>query len=256
LFVEVLGFARTLDLQNVVQAGTLLLLLLPLLVLIALAWPQRRADPRWALLATFVVLALINDTAQHLGAGVAANSHYEALAAAVALAMALCGTLPSRPAWLAGVPTRATELALLALLPVALCAFSAVGEASLGGSLRQAIYAPQAQGEWSELVADVRAAPGPVLCEELAACLWAGRPMGVDFFAYGQKLRRGADPTALARAIAERRIALLVLDRTPASALRQTRLPAPFPALIRANYHLVRSFDDGVGEWAPRPAAR
>jgi hypothetical protein len=256
LFIEIFCFARTLDLQNVAQAGILLLMLLPLLMVIGLALPSRRADPRWRVLLTFLVLALVNDTAQHLGAGVAGNSHYEALAAAVVLAVALCGTMPSRAASLAAVPTRAAELALLAGLPIAVCAMGDVGDVSLGGSLRQALAAPQVRGEWGELIGDVRATRGQVLCEELAACLWAGRPMGLDFFAYGQKLRRGADPRALAQAISGRRIALLVLDRNPASSLRQTRLPAPFPALIRANYHLIRSFDNGIGEWAPRPARR
>lgn len=245
VFVEVMGFARTVDPQNWIQGALLLILLAPLGGAAWWALGGARPDPRWRLLATYAVLALINGTLQHEGAGVAVNSHFEAMAVLVVLAMAALGT--RRP--MAG-PVPGWPLALIAL-PVLVCAAFEVGDATVPLSLETYRDAPRERQEWARLIGDVRAAPGPVLCEQLAPCFWAGRPFALDFFAYGQKLRTGEDPRPLMAQIMARRPALLVLDRPPGSPLRQTRLPAPFMAAIRANYHVVRQLDDGITEWAP-----
>jgi hypothetical protein len=77
--------------------------------------------------------------------------------------------------------------------------------------------------------------------------------MALDFFAYGQTLRTGADASPLRAFIARKSAALLILDRHYAQHSRgETRLPAPFPMLMRENYKPVRNTPPDIEELAPR----
>jgi len=54
---------------------------------------------------------------------------------------------------------------------------------------------------------------GPVLCDQLSLCLWAGKGAQVDVFNVGEGIKSGArDPSSLARMISNRQFAALQLD--------------------------------------------
>ena len=58
--------------------------------------------------------------------------------------------------------------------------------------------------------------PGPLLCEKLVLCYWAGRALEVEPFNFGQKLLTGqADQAPLIARIARGEFAALVLEGTP-----------------------------------------
>jgi len=40
------------------------------------------------------------------------------------------------------------------------------------------------------LISRIAGVPGPVACEQLALCYWAGKSFEIDFFNYGQKLKK------------------------------------------------------------------
>ncbi|HEY3779062.1 MAG TPA: glycosyltransferase family 39 protein [Rhizomicrobium sp.] len=91
-------------------------------------------------------------------------------------------------------------------------------------------------------IAFVRARPGPVICESLAFCYWAGKAAPVDVFNIDQQLRtRTRDPAPFLRFIQSRRYGAIELDET-----------APFPlpqsaeAAISRNYRLDHADDEGI----------
>jgi hypothetical protein len=72
---------------------------------------------------------------------------------------------------------------------------------------------------WSEAAAAgneiefVRRQPGPVLCEELSICYWAGKPVAVDFFNVQQRAKREAwRLEAIARRLESREFAAAQIE--------------------------------------------
>lgn len=62
-------------------------------------------------------------------------------------------------------------------------------------------------------IAFLKAQPGPVLCDQLSLCLWAGKGAQVDVFNAGEQIKTGArDPSVLARMIASQRFSVLQLQ--------------------------------------------
>ncbi|HEX4302579.1 MAG TPA: glycosyltransferase family 39 protein [Rhizomicrobium sp.] len=91
-------------------------------------------------------------------------------------------------------------------------------------------------------IALIRAAPGPVLCEMLSLCLWAGKPATIDVFNIEQAYLAGARSDAeLAGVIRNRRFGLIQLEQFE---------PFPLTPAIRhaltENYRVVRTDDDRV----------
>jgi hypothetical protein len=62
-------------------------------------------------------------------------------------------------------------------------------------------------------IAFLKSQPGPVLCDQLSLCLWAGKGAQVDVFNIGEQIKTGARYGApLARMIADRRFAAVQLE--------------------------------------------
>jgi hypothetical protein len=91
-------------------------------------------------------------------------------------------------------------------------------------------------------VALIRAAQGPVLCEMLSLCYWAGKPAEVDVFNIEQAYLTGArSDKDLAQQIARRRFALIQFE-----SLMPFPLTSRIQRVVEKNYRVVRSDDDRV----------
>lgn len=78
---------------------------------------------------------------------------------------------------------------------------------------RQLEHALAAAPQWQATLAQLATAPGPVACESLALCYWAGRTSSVDFFNFGQyTMRHPAFASPTTTAIADGRLAMIQLD--------------------------------------------
>jgi len=67
--------------------------------------------------------------------------------------------------------------------------------------------------QWQATLNRLATAPGPVACESLALCYWAGRSSSIDFFNFGQYiLRHPAFGTPTISAIADGRLAMIQMD--------------------------------------------
>jgi hypothetical protein len=129
-------------------------------------------------------------------------------------------------------PRQALVLAAVALSSALLARSALRGQAEFA-ALRQHATSFQA------LVERLRAVPGPVACESLDLCYWAGQGFALDAFNVGQALATGAlDPEAVLAPIRERRYsAILVGDPAHAyGATASNRLPADVNAAIGAFY--------------------
>jgi hypothetical protein len=96
-------------------------------------------------------------------------------------------------------------------------------------------------------IAFLKGRPGPALCDQLSLCLWAGKSAQVDVFNIGEQIKSGArDPSALARAIIQKRFSTLQLldDAALGPAVRQA---------IETNYRADHTDDNGTF-WEVRPA--
>jgi hypothetical protein len=94
-------------------------------------------------------------------------------------------------------------------------------------------------GQSARDIAFLKSRPGPVLCDQLSLCLWAGKDAEVDVFNVGEQIKTGKrDPEALAGMIAAHHFAVLQLQD----------LGAMGPSVrgsIEKNYRLHHSDDNG-----------
>ena len=59
--------------------------------------------------------------------------------------------------------------------------------------------------EAGEVIALLAKQPGPVACEDLSLCYWAGKGFEIDFFLAGQKLEQGfIDPRVVTERLRDR----------------------------------------------------
>lgn len=247
IFIELFGFKRTADFHNFLDGFVTIAGLSGLIVVAVRAFRPLRSNPRAVLLLIFAALGTLSGMGQRMGAGVFLNAHFDGLIGVVLVCgtffgLAAADAIPGAP----DADARSRWL-LLALAPLLL--FSPLNVTKAVGRF---IDIPEQQRAWAGMIEGVRTAKGPALCEMLAVCYWADRPMAMDFFAYGQRLRTGTDPRPLERAIVERKIAVMVIDRSKHYFRGESRLPKPLPGMIEQNYSIVLRADRSLALMTPR----
>ena len=177
-------------------------------------------DRSWRFCIIYLALSLGAGFVFLGGAGTAGNLLFDAV-----IALALAAALG-----LKNTNSRAPLFGACFFVPaMAIIAFHAVT-----GS-----FYPRYWGDGAKLSVTARAIaaihyqPGPVACDTLALCYWAGKPAEIDFFAMRQAIASGArSPRALAHALANRRYTLIVADMNKAFAGSPEILDA-----LHANYY-------------------
>ncbi len=240
VFVDLAAGDRRYALARMGKALLPVLAITPLAALSTRLLAARRTDGRLDLPLLALALAVPLGVVQRSGEGVNVNAHFEALIAAC-LAGAAALQLPGRP--LRG-PWRAAAWALLVPFAVLLPLTARAERAEFTGE-------PAAARAWGEMRARIAAAPGPVACETLALCYWAGKDFELDVFLYGQHVTRTHDASALLRALDERRFAAVQLDAPHLPHLGD--VANPVPALVAARTRLVFQARDGRRLFAPAP---
>ena len=98
--------------------------------------------------------------------------------------------------------------------------------------------------EAGEVIALLAKQPGPVACEDLSLCYWAGKGFEIDFFLAGQKLEQGlVDP----RVVTERlRTGYYAAIQTMAKDGSSNRLPPAIDREIADDYKVVRTGSEGA----------
>jgi hypothetical protein len=159
------------------------------LPLAAAVWLAMRArdDRRCGLALTYLVLSIALGTLFAIGEGVYWNTMFDA-DAAVALTSALLLERLAIPA----LPGSGTRRFALAALYLGIAALVLLRSATIHWLSPRFWFDPL----WSDAqrvsqeIEFVRSRPGPVICEDLALCYWAGKPVEVDFFNVRQRMQR------------------------------------------------------------------
>ena len=105
---------------------------------------------------------------------------------------------------------------------------------------------PARQREAEADIAAIARMRGPVACETLALCYWAGKPWEIDFFNTAQKLRTGAVPVSrVATDLVSHRYAMIQAGSTstPPALLW---VPPPINAALTEHYTPVRHSAYGI----------
>ncbi len=100
---------------------------------------------------------------------------------------------------------------------------------------------------YQNLIATIAAAPGPVACEQLTLCYWAGRRFELDFSNYGKKLVTGSvSPDVLRRRFDSDYYALVQTLGPPAEPLGMTArlLGNQLAQDLGAHYRVIRRSDE------------
>lgn len=191
----------------------------------------RRAAGRFVLI--YLVVALIGGVVLMTGAGVIYNTLFD-LVIAMMLGSALFatfvvdryGTTERTAALATALAALVFALRFIMLAPRAVDSYEFVTEAL-----------SQQQG-WAATIERVRSEPGPVSCETLALCYWAGRRSEIEFFNFGQRalLDPGYD-AAFTQAVRSGSIGLIQLDPDAGA----HRLSPQLEALIAEHYVTVQS---------------
>ncbi len=219
---------------------------LPMAPVVALALPALLAGPGGErgpalLIRAYAAAAFATALLFAGGAGVSYNIFFELLLGAAILAAdavvrldaSLRGTAFARSAAL--VPFAGTVAILLAA-PYRLLQ---VKWDLLNGDLTRAVAAT------AEDIRVLAAVPGPVACEELALCFWAGKAFELDFFNSRQAVRSGrATEAQLLEPLRQHRYgAVQIVGSEPSQP--HSRVSLPFLDTLRANYTLVRRSPNG-----------
>ncbi len=233
IFSDVLHHPRTLQPSGILKGAGRLLPLLPMAVLSALLLRPDRQHPAIVFVGLFAAVACATGLAQRAGAGVAINAQFETL---IAVCLA---------AGLALDRVRARRGAMLALMAVPVLVVLPRRLPNAWADLAQA--QPRAQA-WQPIIARLAAAPGPVACETLALCYWAGKPFAVDLFNLTQSvLARGQNP-AFQQMLAQHAVAAFEL--VPRSPIHQSR--DPLVNQIEASYTPAVAGPQGSVVMVPR----
>ncbi len=204
--------------RAVTKAAPILLAMAPLIVVTLSAFRRAGQDFRILLVIVATILCLATSVIQRAGSGVDINAHFETLIVlSIGCAVALSGS-PNSGSPNSGSPNRGRLLLWLfapfiVLVPLAgIKAYQSISEEH------------RERAAWHAMEAQIRSIPGPVACENLAYCYWAGKGYELDFFLYNQRILVGAGTQALGEVL--RKHALRAAEiRLPAGG-RDDRLSA------------------------------
>jgi hypothetical protein len=164
-------------------------MLLPLAAMTG-AWPDRFSF----LAGLYGAIALVLGLGFAGGDGVDANAFFDLV---IALSLGL-GLVLERGRW--------TEVAAAASLPLLL--FLAVTFHD-----NDFFFTRDFRAQSASDIHFLSSRSGPVLCEQLSLCLWAGKPAEVDVFNISEQILLGSrDPSALAKLISDRHFGALQLE--------------------------------------------
>jgi hypothetical protein len=220
--------------------STSLLPLAPLMACVAVAlwtWTWRGPD---LLVLLYALLSLPLAVVLAGGAGVRESIYFDTLIPGVIIAAVTVARALQR---VAGTPLSR----MAAVLPIALCAAPAIGLLPGLTTLKWHWVDGEIAAARRDTPADIRritGAGGPVLCESLSLCYWAGVPQEADLFNAEQGFATGRlNRTALAHRISSGDFALIQLD---AGTINSERWDPALDSTLRSRYQLADSSSNGL----------
>ena len=187
----------------------------------AILW-MAMTQPAARLAALYLLIAATTGIAALAGEGVWWNAAFDTV-----LALALAGGLVV--GWIARLAPASRGLAATLAVLALVMPFARVAEAGVWAMIQFRRDMPALEAQGAATVRALAAEPGPVSCEALALCFWAGKPFLLDAFNADQRARRRPEAkAALREAMEAGRLGALQLPASGAGDLwRLVRLVAP-----------------------------
>jgi hypothetical protein len=172
------------------------------------------------------------------GEGVSVNTVFD-LMIAVGIGTALCASRLASKLESRSFSQPCAWAMMLLLLPIALHIRPAIkGQRELASSLNF-------KQQWALQIEKIAEQNGPVACESLSLCYWAGKDFEVDFFNAGQAIKTGKMPQdILIHFIEAQRFAAIQIGDPNHSygATSSLRLPLPINEMIARRYEPAGQF--------------
>ncbi len=244
-FESVLFLERELRVHQLARAmQNWLLPISPLLIATGALFVVGARDARVSLMQLVCVFALGLGLGFSLGAGVSYNTIFDLVFATVVCAAVAVEEAARRApshrmaSWVRPLLMASVSINLCLVAPM-LALHLVEDYASRDARAREA----------ADDIAFVRAAPGPVMCENAALAYWAGKNYEVDYFNYGQRVATGSDDgTALIARIERQEFSLVQFREVDGS----PNLGESIHAALREFYELERSSDAFGHFYLPR----
>ncbi len=200
--------------------------------------------PLVRLILLWALLGAVFGIASTGGAGVNYNAFFDFAIALCVAAGLLAGELRRRGISRFAVPI----VMLLAALPPLTRAPGRVGQFAA-----YIAHSAEQREVGREDIAFLATRPGPVACEMLALCYWAGKANQIDFFNAAQKIISGVVPPSRLIERFDQQIYRAIVLTT--NAPREEQLPAEVMARMHANYRIARVSTNGWTILVPANAA-
>lgn len=214
--------------------------LVPFILAAAIGTWLSRCDTLARFTANYLVVSLVVGVALMTGSGVIYNTLFDLVIAMLLGSALFLQRIVAAPATDSGKALATALVALLLALRFIMLAPSATSAYdSVATDLAR-------QSAWTAVIDRIRTEPGPVACETLALCYWAGRTSEIEFFNFGQKalLEAGSD-AAFAGRIERGEMGLIQREITGGA----KRLPPALEATIATHYRKVETIPTEL--WAP-----
>lgn len=205
----------------------------PFLIAALLAGFLRIRQPEGRFILLYLFFSLTIGMLLMLAVGVIYNTLFDLVIAMMIGAALACQILVDRFA-----PSERARAAALALAAVLLATrFVMLAHHSLE-DYRNLARNLGRQEVWTATIERIRTEPGPVACENLALCYWAGRSSEIEFFNFGQRARvePGYD-TAFIGQVMSGTIGLIQKDPDT----NADRLPPDIETLIANTYQSIQT---------------
>jgi hypothetical protein len=209
------------------------LLEIPLTLWLAFAFVHR-GKGMWSLVSLYIICSLLVAALFAGGAGVGTNVIYDALIGLSIAAGLIVAALDEAPALRAAV-IMALCVALFLRMPSTPIALVTGTYPDLASSER----------EVKEDVSYLAARPGPVICENLALCYWAGKELAYDPFAMRQSFATGRrSESEFLETLSQKRYTVIQLEDFSMNR-DDTRFSAAFMTALGKSYDLDRRSASG-----------
>ena len=177
---------------------------------IAILWSiWHLRNPRFRVISLYFLVSLVLGLAFTSGEGVSVNAYFD-IFLAMSIVMGLCVDSARHGKTSLVSDTSPWRLAPPALICLGLLLTFAVAPIRIRTRLRQL---PVEQQEFDAEVAFIASRPGPVLCESILACFYAGKPFVYDSFNAGCLMKFDKlDSRAVVEEIADRRFGAIQID--------------------------------------------
>jgi hypothetical protein len=234
-FLDVFSTPRTYSLGRLARRSSDMLW--PVLPALGASLLLLAAEPRGAgvqLLALYALFAGLWGVFILGGAGTDVNALFDLV---ICTTIAATLALERLPTALPGMALLRTAGMVALMLPVLVSA-----PLQLSQKLSMLQNLDRVRGEIADDIRFIAAQDGPVVCETLALCYWAGKDFQVDLFNTGQKFEKGAiDENAFMQALREHRFAAFQVCGHGVVLVSHHRLPSAIDRVLRESYRVGRS---------------